>query len=145
MASGRFEHPILVRDEDIDANGHANNVTYLRWVQESAIAHWEAVVPADEAEGISWVVIRHEIDYKSPAFRAEHLLGLTWVGTITAATTERFCEIRRASDGAVLASARTVWCAIDAATGRPMRVNPRIRSRFSGGGDPPISDRGAAP
>lgn len=144
MASGRFEHPILVLDEDIDANGHANNVSYLRWVQETAIAHWEAVVPAAEAEGISWVVIRHEIDYKSPAFRAEHLVGVTWVGTITAATTERFCEIRRASDEAVLASARTVWCAIDAETGRPTRVHQRIRSRFSGGGDPTDPGRGEA-
>src|SRR5258705_2842684 len=39
----RFDHPVLVEDADIDANGHANNVAYLRRVQQAAVAHWSAV------------------------------------------------------------------------------------------------------
>jgi acyl-CoA thioester hydrolase len=127
----RFEYPIGVLPEDIDGNGHANNVTYLLWVQEAAVAHWDAVVDAEVARGLSWVVVRHEIDYKKPAFRDDRLVAITWVGTITAATTERFCEIHRPSDGALVAAARTIWCAIDASTGRPRRLDARIRSLFS--------------
>ena len=128
--SGRFEMPVVVLARDIDANGHASNVSYLRWILAAAVGHWEAAVPEEEARGLSWVVVRHEIDYKKPTFRDEELVVTTWVGAITAATTERFCEIRRTADGVVVAQGRTIWCAIDATSGRPKRVDATIRSRF---------------
>src|SRR5579859_3339549 len=90
-----FEIPLKVAETDIDGRGHANNVVYLRWVQEAAVAHWLAVVEPDLAKALAWVVVRHEIDYKRPAFRGETLMATTWLGEITAATTERFCEITR--------------------------------------------------
>ena len=34
-----FELPITVLASDIDQLGHVNNVTYLRWVQDAAVAH----------------------------------------------------------------------------------------------------------
>ncbi len=131
----RFAHPIVVADADIDGNGHANNVVYLRWVQEAAVAHWSAVVDPDLAKALSWVVVRHEIDYKRPAYRGESLVVTTWLGEITAATTERFCAIARAVDGEVLARARTIWCAIDPGSGRPKRLDPRFRGYFFRRGD----------
>lgn len=45
--SQRFEIEIVVVPEDIDDLGHVNNVVYLRWVQEVAIAHWTSAAPAD--------------------------------------------------------------------------------------------------
>ena len=53
--------------EDIDEQNHVNNTVYLRWVQEVATAHWEAIASSEAQEGIGWVVLRHEIDYKTPA------------------------------------------------------------------------------
>jgi acyl-CoA thioester hydrolase len=64
---GCFDRAVTVAAEDIDANGHANNVVYLRWVQEAATAHWFAAVEPGLASSVSWVVVRHEIDYKKPA------------------------------------------------------------------------------
>jgi len=130
VEADRFDHPILVKEGDIDANGHANNVVYLRWVQDAAVAHWSTAVDPDVVAKFSWVVVRHEIDYKRPAFRDEALIARTWLGEITAATIERFCEILRASDGELLAKSRTIWCAIDAGSGRPKRIDPRVRSYF---------------
>ena len=132
-ASGdRFDHPVEVTAADIDANGHANNVVYLRWIQDAAVAHWNAVVAPDAASNLSWVVVRHEIDYKKPAFAGEPLIVRTWVEAVTAATTERFCEVIRRSDGDHLARSRTIWCAIDTATGRPRRIDAKIRSAIYG-------------
>lgn len=131
-AGDRFDHPVTVAGADIDTNGHANNVVYLRWVQDAAVAHWRAAVDPGLAADLTWVVIRHEIDYKKPAFAGEALLVQTWLGAITAATTERFCELIRAADGELLARSRTIWCAIDAATGRPRRIDSRLRAAFSG-------------
>jgi acyl-CoA thioester hydrolase len=125
-----FAHSLVAREMDIDANGHVNNVVYLRWVQEAAVAHWKSVASADVMASISWVVVRHEIDYKKPAFRGDPVVARTRVDEITAATTVRICEIVRGDGGDVLAKSRTIWCAIDPRTGRPRRIDAVIRAYF---------------
>lgn len=136
-ASGRtrseqFEHPVTVEAADIDANRHVNNVAYLRWVQDAAVAHWRAAVEPELARTVQWVVVRHEIDYKKPAHLGDSLVVRTWIEQVTAATTERFCEILRPADGQLLARARTIWCAIDPETGKPKRIDSRLRAVFAG-------------
>lgn len=115
---------------DIDRHGHLNNVAYVRLVQDAAVAHWQTAAPADLRDGLSWFVRRHEIDYLRPVRPADELDLVTWVGEPTAATWERFVEVRRAADGEVLARARTVWVLVDAATGRPRRIDARLRGLF---------------
>lgn len=127
----RFDHPITVLASDIDINGHANNVVYLRWVQDAAVAHWFAAVEPELASTISWAAVRHEIDYKRPALLGDALIARTWLGAITRATTERFCELIRPRDGLILARSRTIWCIFDPATGRPGRIDPRIHAAFA--------------
>ena len=126
----RYEHPVEVVADDIDVVGHANPVVYLRWVQEAATAHWYAAVPPDVAARTTWAVVRHEIDYKRPAFLGERLVVQTWVGELSAATFERFCEVHRPADGQLLARTRTVWCVIDPSSGRPRRIDPTMVPYF---------------
>jgi acyl-CoA thioester hydrolase len=126
-----FELRIWVEPSDIDELGHVNNVTYLRWVQDVAVAHWNAAAPTEDRERLMWVVLRHEIDYRAPAFAGEELTVRTWVGTASRVRFERFTEITRIADGAVLAQARTVWCALDAVTRRPTAVSTAVREAFS--------------
>ena len=106
-------------------------MVYLRWVQEIAIAHWRVLASAEAQEAISWVVLRHEIDYKTAAFPADEIQLLTWVGKATRLTFERFTEIKRKADGQLLARARTLWCPIDPNTGKPTRVPAEVRAQFS--------------
>jgi len=126
-----FELPILVRPDDIDQLGHVNNVVYLRWMQEAAGAHWEAAAPAELRGRVAWVVVRHEVDYKASAFEGERLVARTWVGEPTAATWERFVEIRRAEDDKLLARGRSIYAALDPATGRPRRVDAILQAPFT--------------
>lgn len=126
-----FELPIQVAPDDIDELGHVNNVTYLRWVQDAAVAHWTAAAPAAEQARLFWIVLRHEIDYLHPAQLDDRLAAFTWVGTCTRLRFDRHTEIRRADDGRVLARARTVWCPIDATTRKPTPVSAELRARFS--------------
>ena len=132
ISTRHFDHPVIVEPGDIDANDHANNVVYLRWVQAAAVAHWFAAVEPELASSMTWAVVRHEIDYKRPAFLGDALIARTWVGEVTAATFERFCEILRPGDGQTLARVRTLWCVFDSATGRPRRIDPRVRAAFEG-------------
>ncbi len=126
-----FELAIAVEPADIDQLGHVNNVIYLRWVQEAAVAHWTAAAPATDQAKLLWVVVRHEIDYQQAAFLGDRIIARTWVGSASRIRFERFTELRRASDRSLLAKARTWWCPIDTRTGKPASVSPEVRACFS--------------
>jgi acyl-CoA thioester hydrolase len=126
-----FELPITVMPADIDGLGHVNNVTYVRWVQDAAVAHWNATAPAADREKLLWIVLRHEIDYKQPARLGDQIVARTWVGSATRLRFDRHTEIVRASDRTLLAKARTVWCPVDARTLRPAAVSAAVRASFS--------------
>jgi acyl-CoA thioester hydrolase len=100
-------------------------------VQDAATAHWQALASTEDQAAIVWVVMRHEIDYKAPAFGDDEILLRTWVGTASRLTFERHTEICRGRDRQLLAQARTLWCPISTATRRPTRVPPEVRERFS--------------
>ena len=127
----RFELPIAIQPGDIDQLGHVNNVVYLRWVQDAAIAHWRATAPAADQAKLRWIVLRHEIDYKHPALLDDEIIARTWVGTASRLAFERHTELVRRADRRVLARARTVWCPIDTQTGKPTHVSDEVRTRFS--------------
>jgi acyl-CoA thioester hydrolase len=129
--SAAFEMTVPVLPDDIDEQNHVNNTVYLRWIQDVAVAHWQAIASPDAQEAIGWVVLRHEIDYKTPATLRDEIVLRTWVGKATRLTFERFTEIRRKSDGQLLSEARTLWCPVSARTGRPMRVSEEVRTQFS--------------
>lgn len=126
-----FELVLPVLPGDIDGLGHVNNTVYLRWVQDAATAHWQALASPEDQAAIAWVVLRHEIDYKAPALAGDEVLLRTWVGKATRLTFERHTEIRRQCDGQLLSQARTLWCPISASTGRPQRVTADLRAQFS--------------
>lgn len=131
--TSRFEFPVPVLPEDFDELGHVNNVVYVRWVQDVAIAHWQAAATPAQRERLAWVAHRHEIDYKAPALPGDAIIASTWVGSAEAVRFERFVEIIRASDRRVLAAARTLWVPISRATGRVTRVDDDVRRVFSRG------------
>src|SRR5207248_3872012 len=137
MPAPTFTLAVRVPDADIDAQGHVNNVAFVRYVQEVAAAHWLAAAPADLRAAFAWVVRRHEIDYLKPGRPGDELLLRTWVGEPSGATWERFTEVARAADGQVLVKARTVWVLLDAATLRPRRVDARLTDSFTTPDPPP--------
>ena len=130
-APERFELPITVLPGDIDDRGHVNNVVYLRWIQDIAIAHWSAAATPEQQADIAWVALRHEIDYKLPTLLNDAVFARTWVGTADATRFERHTEIVRVADQKVAARGRTIWCPINRKTGRITRVNEAVRQRFS--------------
>ncbi len=127
----RFRIRISIEPADIDVHGHVNNVVYVRWVQEAAVAHWTARTGEAERRAVTWVVLRHEIDYRHPALPEDGVEAVTWVGPASRNAYERNTELRREHDGQVLARARTIWCPLDPVTGRPCRLSESLLRRFS--------------
>ncbi len=131
MASDSFESIFQVEDADIDMMGHVNNIVYLRWVQEVAVAHWTAIAPEDDQKNVLWVIARHEIDYKRPALPGDFVRATTRVGTPSGLTFERHTELHRVNDEELLAFARTLWIPINAQTKKPQRLSRALRALFS--------------
>ncbi len=124
----KFSHSFRVSSEDIDEQGHVNNVAYVRWVQEAAVAHWFHAATKEQKEKYSWVLVRHEIDYKKQAFENEEITATTWVEDWTAATCDRLTEITRGTD--LLVKSKTVWCMLDRQTSRPTRIASELKELF---------------
>lgn len=131
---GAFVHRLTVQPSDIDYLGHANNVVWVRWVNEAAIAHSDFVGLGAAAYfelKVLWVVRRHDIEYLQSALEGERLEATTWVAEMKAATSLRRTLVTREADGKLLARATTTWALIDAATGRPRRIPPEIAARYA--------------
>jgi acyl-CoA thioester hydrolase len=128
----RFNHSLIVSNDDIDELGHVNNVVYVRYVQEAANAHWNAIVTEEIKKQSAWVVMRHEIDYLRPAFAGDQLMATTWVGETNGARSIRFVELTHKPSGQLIAKAKTIWCQLDAITFRPKRVEEHVINLLKG-------------
>ena len=128
-----YEHHHTVLDEEIDGLGHANNVVYLHWMINAAVAHSAAQGWTGERYqelGTGWVVRRHEIDYLQPAYAGEEIVVRTWVADMRRVQSKRRFEIQRVHDGVKLAEATTNWAFINFQTGAPARIPAEVTASF---------------
>jgi acyl-CoA thioester hydrolase len=116
----------------IDENGHVNNVEFVRWMQLAAIAHADAVgcTAATRAHNVLWVVRKHIIEYRLPAFLNDHLEIRTWIADCRLVSSRRNYEFHRTSDHALLAKGQTDWVLLDAATLTPTPIPAHIQHLY---------------
>ena len=126
----RFSVPFTAQAADIDENGHVNNAVWVRWIQEIAVAHWEAVAPPDHQAAHSWVITRHCVDYRANIALGDTAIGETWVDSPPMGArfdrNVRFLGV----DGRVMVEAVTTWALLDRESGRLQRVRPDIAAPF---------------
>jgi acyl-CoA thioester hydrolase len=128
-----YEHHHTVLDAEIDGLGHANNVVYLHWMIDAAVAHSAAQGWNGERYqemGTGWVVRRHEIDYLQPAYAGEEIIVRTWVADMRRVQSRRRFVIQRVQDGVKLAEATTNWAFINFQTGAPARIPAEVTDSF---------------
>ena len=123
-----FRHPIAIEDTDIDFMGHVNNAVYLKWVQESVIAYWQKVAPAEAVAGHLWVALKHEISYRKPAFLKDVVIAEVVADGMQGARAFFSTIVKRGED--ILAEVKSSWCCLDTATRRPARLARDIVARF---------------
>ena len=126
-----YEMEINILPEDIDQLGHVNNVVYLKWVQEVATAHWYASATKEQKSSLLWVVAKHEIKYKRPAFVEDIVIARTWIGKAKYRFFQRHTDLLRKSDRKRLAKAVTLWTPVDMNTRIPITVGSDIYEMFS--------------
>lgn len=126
-----YEH--LVNDAEIDAQGHVNNLEYLRWAQSAAIAHSAAQGwPMEKYRemGAGWVVRSHRIEYFQSSFVGDRIVVQTWVSNFQKIQSLRKYRIVRPADEALLAVAETNWAFVEFKHGAPRRIPGELAASF---------------
>ena len=119
---------IGIEPDDIDFMGHVNNATYLKWVQEAVVSHWEKVAPAEAVAKHLWVALKHEITYRKPAFLDDDVIAQVVLEQVHGARAFYQTLIKRGEE--VLAEVKSSWCCLDAVTLRPSRLAQDLVARF---------------
>ena len=128
-----YEHRLIVLDDAIDGQGHVNNLEYVRWMQEAAIAHSDAQGWTAERYrqlGAGWVVRSHKIEYLQAAFAGDEIVVRTWVSDFRKIRSLRKYKIIRATDETLLAVAETDWAFINLERRVPRRIPPEVSEAF---------------
>ena len=131
--SAVYEFHLTVTEDEIDGQGHVNNLEYLKWMQDAAVAHsarqgWTTQRYRNLGSG--WVARTHRIDYLQPAFAGENLVVKTWISNFKKVTSLRKYKIIRAADAAVLATAETNWAFIGLKRYVPRRIPQELCESF---------------
>lgn len=130
MTKPTFELALTAAPEHIDELGHVNNAVWVQWIQQVAVAHWEAVADAAHKEAYYWVVVRHEIDYLGNVGAGETVTARTWVAEPPrGARFDRYMEFL-GPDAKVKVRAKTTWAIVDRASGRILRVPAEVAAPF---------------
>jgi acyl-CoA thioester hydrolase len=127
-----YQYKLTVPEDALDINGHVNNLEYLRWMQLAAVFHSDSqgCTKATIAEGATWVVRTHHVEYLRPAFAGENLIVLTWVSDFRRVQSLRKYRIIRVEDNALLVEGETDWVFVDAKTGRLRSIPKNVINTF---------------
>ena len=133
MESSVYQHSVSVEPEDLDRLGHVNNLVYLRWCIDAAVAHATYVGwPTERFLELrqAFVVREHRIRFHRPAQLDHQLTVLTWVATMQRSTSLRRYEIIESGSQTILARARTLWAFVDLDSAELRRIPEEIRAAF---------------
>jgi acyl-CoA thioester hydrolase len=124
---------LVAEPADVDELGHVSNVSYVRWLQEGALALSQAAgfdLEAYRELGCVFVVRRHDIEYIRPAFADENIALVLWIEEIRGARIVCKTRILRADTNQELARATSTWAFVSFETQRPQRVPPQVLRAF---------------
>lgn len=124
----QYHTSLIVEADALDEMQHVNNVTYLQWVNDIAIEHWQHLASKEMLDNYFWVVLNHFIEYKGQAFLGEELKLITYISEYKAVTCTRIVEIYK--EGKLINKTKNNWCLMSAKTKKPTRLTPEIIALF---------------
>lgn len=119
---------VAIDAADIDFMGHVNNASYLKWVQDAVVSHWQRFAPADAVATHLWVALKHEITYRKPTFLDDDVIATVLLEKVLGARAFYETIIKRGEE--VVAEVKSSWCCLDAQTLRPARLAANVIEQF---------------
>lgn len=129
-----YLHRLAVVEDDLDEMNHVNNLRYLRWCLQAAVAHSNAVGWSSKRyheSGYGFIVRAHKIKYRIPAVLGDEIVIHTWIENMEKVSSDRRYQIVRKSDGKRLAEAETTWVYVDLKTLALTRIPQQVRDAFA--------------
>lgn len=128
-----YSYEFDIPNSAVDENGHANNVMYVQWMQDAAVAHYEAMGGTEptQALGATWVVRSHMIEYLRPAFAGERIRVQTWVVNLRRVRSLRRYRFIRVKDEQLLVRGETDWVFVDVSNGAPRAIPAQVAGLFT--------------
>ena len=103
----------------------------MQWVQDIAIEHWHSKTTESIRNTYFWVLLKHNIEYKSEAILGDELKLVTYIKKSSGVRSIRMVEIYDQTTNKLLVTSETTWCFVNAETKRPARITPEIVELFS--------------
>lgn len=126
-----FKKTITVAEDDLDDLNHVNNVRYVQWIQDISKEHWQSKAPQEMQADVIWVVMNHNISYKSAAVLGDIIKVRTYIDQSRGATSVRVVEMYAAKTNLLLLRSKTEWCLLNKKTLRPTRISDEIKNVFA--------------
>lgn len=132
-----YRRRFRVRGYEMDATSRVHDSVFLNYVQQAA---FEASADAGydtrryNALGTIWVIRQQTIAYLAPLTYGDIVEATTWVSDMRRVRSHREYELRRVSDGCLVAVAQADWVYIDAATLFPRRIPREAHEKFTPNG-----------
>ncbi len=119
---------IQVRFRDTDAMGHVNNAVYLTFLEFARMEYVQQVFGISSFtdasfDGVSFILGRVEIDYKSPAFAGETLRVGVRVSEFGGASFKMAYRIEEEKSTRLVAEAVTVQIGFDYKAGKVRKID----------------------
>lgn len=126
-----FQKIITVSKDDLDELMHVNNVQYVQWIQDVAKEHWQTYASKAMQETVVWVVMNHNITYKTAAVLNDQIKINTFIKNNQGAACTRVVEMHNTKTNQLLLYSETKWCLLNAKNFRPIRISNEIEKLFS--------------
>lgn len=126
----RFIQNHTVTEDDLDDLQHVNNVRYVQWIQDISKNHWLSVAPPALLDRVIWVVVNHNITYKSAAKLGERIRMETYIKSARGPISERVVEMYLEEGNELLVESLTKWCMLDPASLKPARIGIDVQNLF---------------
>ena len=143
MPRFNFSTEIEVRFRDLDALGHVNNAVYLTYFEIARMHYWKNLFGHDAFKRHSFVVVRAECNYRSPAHVGEILQVFARVSELKRSSFIFEYEIMEGHARRIVADGSTVQACFDPKEKRARGIPHDLREAilaFEEKQKPPVSD-----
>ena len=127
MSAFKFSTQIEVRFRDLDALGHVNNAVYLTYFEIARFHYWRKLFGNEAFHRHSFVVVRAECNYRSPAQSGEVLHVFAKVSELKKSSFVFEYQIIESQTGRVVADGLTVQACFDPEANRAKPISEELR------------------
>lgn len=131
MPPYKFSIDIEVRFRDLDALGHVNNAVYLTYFEVARMHYWRDLFGRNAFEDFSYILVRSECNYRSPAHHGDHLKVSAKVSALKNSSFIFDYEVTNLQSGRLIADGQTIQAWLDQKEKKTSPIPQEIRMRIT--------------